>query len=236
MTTRKKSQMMTTENPAQQNYKMIARHFPWYSESHMEADRSDIDEKYKDIHSACQKILSLEPLSLLLIGQYGTGKTYVLHAMVRHLSRLMWPSFQAFHAENLKIRSAVSMMETYALSMMRDVALITHYELVRMLRSSIGQDQDCFFDRSIKDTPAGRRVVFIDDVGRGYDDKGGFNLSLLDEYFDWRWRRRLATIVTSNKTIKELNDWEGWGRIVDRFADEKWMKVVPLTGKSKRRS
>ncbi len=219
----------------QRSYEGLAKNFPWYSESHVLADRPDISKKYKDVHTACQRIVTKHPLSLLVIGQFGTGKTHILHAIMRHLSRLLWPEFEMRFPVKAKAGTSDT-IRTFAFCMMEEVALITHHELVRMLRSSVGQEQDVYFDRAIRETPAGHQIVLLDDLGWGYDDKGGFNLSLLNEYFDWRWRRRLATIVTSNKTLKELNEWEGWERIVDRFADEEWMKVVPLTGRSKRRS
>jgi hypothetical protein len=78
------------------------------------------------------------------------------------------------------------------------------------------------------------RIMMIDDLGRAYEDKSGWNLSLQEEFFNYRWEHQLPTFVTTNYTSDDLRKWEGWQRIVDRLGDKNWMTAYIIPGGSKR--
>jgi DNA replication protein DnaC len=161
-----------------------------------------------------------EPRGLLLSGSVGCGKTAAMYLVL--VGYLQW-----FIHQNLDqfIQSAEVLKA--------QVSAVTHYELVRDLR-------EYFLDREDE----GERpsmpyshvpLLCVDDLGRGYDDKHGMNLTQLDELFDLRWREERLTVVTTNKTPEELKAWSGWERIIDRLLDPSWNRTFNVGGESGRR-
>jgi len=165
---------------------------------------------------------------LLLSGPVGTGKTSALYVLFKHL---IWKFFRENIASQLeREESDRAPIESLIKCLGRQFAFLTHFELIRQLRayyerSNLGDEQPEIFRVPL---------LFIDDLGRGYDDKSGWNLALLDEFFDLRYQHRLRIFVTTNKTPQELRAWENWERIIDRLCDPSWMRTAMMGGKSKR--
>lgn len=156
---------------------------------------------------------------VFLTGPKGVGKTSVLALLLKaYLRAARCEIVEALPDSDIAL-------ERMGLFDRVDVGFCTHEELVNALRS------DDFTERMI----LRRRVMFIDDFGRGYDDKSGWNLSRQDDYFDRRWRNRCPTFMTSNLSPKQLRSWQGWDRVVDRIADPRWMEVFIINSESKRK-
>lgn len=163
---------------------------------------------------------------LFLSGPVGTGKTSTLYVILKYL---LWERFLvSLEKESSRdvprdAYQIVSALGSY-------YAFVTHFELVRQLRA--------YYERSkLQDEqPAIFRcpLLFVDDLGRGYDDKAGWNTALLDEFFDCRYQHRRRIFASTNKTPQELRNWDSWERVVDRLCDPSWMYTATVTGKSKR--
>lgn len=124
-------------------------------------------------------------------------------------------------------------IEQYYLFRVRRIIALTHSELIQRLRSSVSDSGALSKSSALFDA---EYILLLDDLGRGYDDKSGWNLSLQDEYFDYRWKNNLPTFVTTNLTRDQLRSWAGWERIVDRLGDPNWMSAFTLGGDSKRKA
>jgi DNA replication protein DnaC len=94
---------------------------------------------------------------------------------------------------------------------------LTHNQFITRLRNNPSHEDwwDC-------------ELLLLDDIGRGQDDNSGWNISLQEEFFDYRWKRKLPTFITSNITPSAFRSWPGWGRIVRRLADEDWMITIVI--------
>jgi len=166
-----------------------------------------------------------EPRGLVLTGDVGTGKTSLLYIIRKKY--LATKFGQEKPILNKLAESSPNYFETKTLGQwLRDKhRWESHHSLVRELRTNPGDyataDPEC---------------LFVDDLGAGYDDEAGWNLSLLEEYFDSRWSKKLLTFISTNKRPGELRQWKNWGRIIDRLADPNWNYIVNLGEQSLRRS
>lgn len=195
------------------------------------------------ILSLYERIDSIKPNetnSLFLIGDVGVGKTAILYFLqsIIPLLRIKTIIDSMFAKEFSKDQAyaLAANCESQFKYYNKSIKLLTFSELIKDLRNIvtgayIGDVHGYTRVEEGKPLP----IHLIDDFGRGYEDKAGWNLSLLEEYFDLRWRYNLPTIITTNLTPEMLNDLEGWDRIVDRLADKTWMKHWVIPGKSKRR-
>lgn len=169
---------------------------------------------------------SANPKGLLLSGPVGTGKTSALYVIFKHL---LWMIFGERIAGEQR-RDVPMSADQIISGLGRQYSFLTHFELIRQLRayyerSNLNDEQPVIFRVPL---------LFIDDLGRGYDDKSGWNVALLDEFFDHRYQHRLRVFVTTNKTPQELRAWDNWERVIDRLCDPSWMCTAIMAGKSKR--
>ena len=184
-----------------------------------------IDESYRaDVHGCL--IGDNDEKGLFVSGPVGTGKTSTLYVMLKFL---LWHRFLAIYSSQVDCDIPEDAHQIIS-NLGRQYSFVTHFELVRQLRayyehSNIEDRHPPIFHHPL---------LFVDDLGRGYDDKSGWNTALLDEFFDYRYQRRLRVFVTTNKTPQELRNWEGWERVVDRLCDPSWMRTATVTGESKR--
>lgn len=164
----------------------------------------------------------------VLVGPLGCGKSSDLAIILRiYLERLLENTMETLKADADTWR--LEGLRDYAGQIQRtgfllpkiDAFFMTHAELIRQLRDG-------------GEIPL-RKLALIDDFGRGYDDKAGWNLSLQEEYFDWRWRFRLPTFITTNLTPVQLRSWAGWERIIDRIGDPGWMAALAVNRESGRK-
>ena len=156
---------------------------------------------------------------IFLTGPVGTGKTHALYAITRLLiRRLVAQQLKAWGVvlenDDPSIEGALGI--NLRLGLIDHIKIVTHFEFIRQLREAISTERGMYgvFPESI---------LMIDDLGRGHDDKSGWNLSLQDEFFDLRWKAgNKPVFITTNLTPNELRSWPGWTRIIDRLCDPGW--------------
>lgn len=78
-----------------------------------------------------------------------------------------------------------------------------------------------------------RPMLLLDDLGREY--RSEMTISDFEEFVEYRYARCLATVVVSNLDPKALTAIPGYGRVVDRFRDPRWLELVMVAGESMRR-
>lgn len=185
-------------------------------------------EYQEQVREVIDSLFSDKPKGIFLTGDVGTGKTSIL--------RIIWK----YVISGLTIeywRSLRKQVKMYEPNMDHGLAgaigwqynFLTNWELVRDLRNLTSDENRGFADDHVK-----TQFLFIDDLGRGFEDKSGWNLALQDEFFDARWQECLPTFISTNKTPDELRGWEGWSRIVDRLADPSWMVMLAIGDGSRR--
>lgn len=168
------------------------------------------------VEKAIAQLLAGEPKGLLLSGNVGAGKSSIMAVVARgYFEGLLTPP-ESYPPAKIVAERLINW--------------VTHGELINILRAH---------DRTAPgagtypmELMAG--ILFIDDLGRGYEDKSDWNLALQDEFFDWRWTHKRTIFATTNKTPEELRRWPGWERAVDRICDPAWMTCVVASGPSKR--
>ena len=163
---------------------------------------------------------------LFLSGPVGTGKTSTLYVILKYL---LWERFLV-SLEQESSRDVPQSADQIISALGRHYAFVTHFELVRQLRAYYERSELHDAQPVIFRCP----LLFVDDLGRGYDDKAGWNTALLDEFFDYRYQHRRRIFASTNKTPQELRNWESWERVVDRLCDPSWMHTATMMGKSKR--
>lgn len=75
-------------------------------------------------------------------------------------------------------------------------------------------------------------VLIFDNFGKHHDSK--YFQTELYNLIEHRYMHKLITIVTSNLSIKELNEMKGYEDIADRFQDKSIYDIIPLQGQNKR--
>lgn len=95
--------------------------------------------------------------------------------------------------------------------------------LQKMHRPRPGEDYDVFFDNVKK-----RKHLIIDDVGMG-SKSTEWEMAELEDIVNYRYKERLFTVVTTNRTLEELPE-----RVVSRFFDPEVSEVVINEGKDYR--
>jgi len=189
------------------------------SPRHIEADVNKIDKRIRPIvEASIDSLFTDKPRGLLLLGAVGCGKTSILSIVVKEYMR-------RYFAEN-------EIPEGHFLNSYINLKFVTHAELISILRSAAAET-DGIPPLARYDWKKG--IILIDDLGRGYDDSSGWNQTLQDEFFDYRWRNKFPTFMTTNYNKEELLSWPGWERTIDRIADPDWLTAVVVPGDSRRR-
>lgn len=179
-----------------------------------------------------------KPTGLLLLGPVGTGKTSALHLAWRRYWLLCASTYYGSNG-TLPVGGddedgiVEYLNERAWLPCTYPVHFYRHGELVKALRSAHDEGRGGL---GAAVSPYHTGLVILDDFGRAYDDRAGWNEALQFEWFDWRWCHRLPTLISTNMTKEELNEQPGqWAAIVDRLADKRWMIPYSISGTSKRR-
>jgi DNA replication protein DnaC len=191
----------------------------------------------KDIRAASIESLDSlhgdNPRGMLIMGPVGTGKTSLLWLIAKERIN-KWCVRVSLYLEKLRDEYGEEWLEHLHSTPFQLITIIKHSDVVRELREhrTAGYEYSATFPETLK-----RRVICIDDLGVGYDDQSGWNRSLQEEWFDWRWENRMPLIITTNKGRggeHGLRNWPGWTRIVDRIADPQFTITVALPGESQR--
>jgi DNA replication protein DnaC len=184
------------------------------------------------VNESIGSLYGYTPRGLLIMGPVGTGKTSLIWLIVLERIREYFSQCEA-RLEQLRANYGEGWLDDlYEETRRRLITVIKHGDVVRELREHRIADCAETFPEILR-----RRLICIDDLGVGHDDQVGWNLSLQEEWFDWRWENRLPLIITTNKGRSGehgLRSWPGWARIVDRIADPEYMIAISLPGKSKR--
>jgi DNA replication protein DnaC len=176
-----------------------------------------------------------DPLGLLLLGPIGSGKTSALALVVQHhVQKRLSQATQitkhwAERTDDKDWARAAARYHNFGLT------VFTHGEFVTALRAH----KETHKHATSYPIELRAPIVIIDDLGRGFEDQGDWNMYLQDEWFDWRWRAGLPLLITSNKTDEPgprcIRSWLGWERIVDRICDPAFMTTVVINNESRRR-
>ena len=208
---------------------------------HQHLDSARVDGRvWTLVLGSITSLFTTEPHGLFLTGPVGTGKTALLWLIRAEYAKQM----ATVYATDKEIRADAEreaasqapiedQIELYYCYRMGVFQIQTHGELIQDLRNSVKENGGLDRTGALFNP---KTILLLDDLGRGYDDKGGWHLSLQDEYFDWRWKNNLPTYVTTNLTAKQLREWPGWTRIIDRLVDPAWMRSCTVGGGSRRRA
>ncbi len=162
-----------------------------------------------------ESLMSLEsekPQGLFLSGDVGSTKTATLRMMQTYL-----------HAK-LEVQEIAEDSPEHHSPQYR---FIKFEQLIGWLRK----------DKSNEEETSGpyEKYLFIDDLARGYQDEKGWNLSLLDEFFDSRWEWEKIMFVSTNLSLENIRETPNWARIMDRLLDPQWMISCSTGAESRRR-
>jgi len=205
------------ENQESQNYDDCLRAL--LSPRHIGTNLDQIDDQIKPIvKKSIDSLFTNHPRGLILIGDVGCGKTSVLSVIIKEYIKR--------HFANKKIPDG------HPPNIYANIKMVTHAELISKLRSENSENERV---PPIAGQDWKKSIILIDDLGRGYDDKLGWNQTLQDEFFDFRWKNILPTFISTNYNKEELRSWPGWERIVDRIADPNWLTAVVVPGESRRK-
>lgn len=189
-----------------------------------------VDQAYKEvITQTIDQILAGNTVGLCLAGNIGVGKSSAMYLIMKYVLTAQYVTFLEGMEGEIEHRNYWD-GERAVIATKGNLIILTHFELTRALRQAYDgnerfPERPYFLDAS---------YLFVDDFGRGYDDRSGWNVALLEEYIDDRWRNKRPMFITTNKRPEELRAWDGYARIIDRLLDPAWMRKVWIGGKSKR--
>ncbi len=156
---------------------------------------------------------------LFLVGSVGTGKTSILAYIAYRLAR---------YADYTSVANYDDQGREYTSSIHGKLKFITATGLFNMFFGWRDIDIANRLEKMVNFP-----VLMIDDLGREY--RSDFPTSRFEEFIEHRYANELTTIVTSNISPVALVEMKEFERIVDRFKDSKWMRLLTVTGKSQRK-
>jgi DNA replication protein DnaC len=158
-------------------------------------------------------------IGLFLTGSVGVGKTSAL----AHIAFRITQNMGYFH-----LPSMPEIQDHWSSSAPDFMAYISTAKLFDLF-FKLGSGPHEAYLRELAKKP----LVMLDDLGREYRTE--LPVSRFEEFIEHRYGAALATIVTTNLTTESIKNLPGLERIVDRFRDSKWMKLLKLSGKSMRK-
>lgn len=183
-------------------------------------------------------VLSKEPRGFLFTGSYGVGKTSALLLAWKCIAwhrayAIAWYMLKDHNQKQTDMLVDALIDDRYIFRTLR-VYFRTQSELIKDLRDAV--DGVAYVYTSAPEQPHLGNVLLVDDLGRGYDDRSGWNVGLQYDLIDHRWRNKLPTFFTTNLTGKQMRGMSPeWGASVDRIADPTWIEPWAIGGSSKRR-
>ena len=178
-----------------------------------------MDEMKQPFIDIVDSLFTERPKGLFVMGDVGIGKSAILYLLQMYLKAGVIIEMMD---KWLSIEDCIKKAESKTI-------ILSHFKLTGKLREAQREENR---DRSnpVTYTP----FVFIDDLGRDYEDQNGWNLTLFEEYIDHRWLNALTLFISTNKTKKELMSWDGYARVIDRLIDKSWMVVKNMGSGSRR--
>jgi len=201
-----------------------ARRMPWRFRN------VTLDRIHDDLRSSVEAAINefAHPIQgrkgLLLSGDVGVGKTAALWVLVKYYYAYRFLVDKTEQDPNGS-EGPEQWNEDPA-----SMIYLTHFKLSGELRdyhrhTDVGANQPESYWRPL---------VAIDDLGTRFEDKAGWNIAIEYDFFNRRWERGLPLYCTTNKSIAELRETEGWARIADRLADPAWIITAGTDSESQR--
>lgn len=75
-------------------------------------------------------------------------------------------------------------------------------------------------------------VLFLDDLGAEYGSE--FSMTAFTNIIEYRYAQYKPTFITSNYSVAELREIDGYARIASRLNQENWMQHLSYQGADKR--
>lgn len=210
--------------------KMVRYEFNLHYRSQFEADlrkaTTDVYGKLpvERLTAAVDSLFTDKPRGFIVLGDFGVGKTSMLSLVMKEYLKALVPIIIKEISDKPEIFRILNDTNFAAIVNpinRASIICVSQEELINLLR----------------DYPAylNKRIVLIDDLGRGYEDRSGWNLALQTEYLENRYIKRLPTFITTSKETSQLREWDGWELIVDRIGHPDWLDSFRIGGKSKRK-
>lgn len=198
---------------------------------HIMASIEEVDKRIRPkIQSIIDNLYTDGRKGAYIMGNIGSGKSSVLSilfkAAIEHKFRRVVDWLRENGREHVAHYNAPSIEMDFKL------IYITHSELIREIRGHIKEHDE---SSMIPYRLANADIIFIDDFGRAYDDKAGWNVSIQDEFFDWRWVNKKHLFITSNYRPDTIREWEGYGRIISRITDPGYADIIQVPGGDRRK-
>lgn len=207
--------------------------------AHQSATIEGIDPGVRNL---VQQAIERDNKGILLMGPVGCGKTSVMALALKSYLLKAEIYFEQRFQSGAYVEAGNGMYENIesggfgSIHAYPDYWYGTHADIIRELRDwNVGVEAN---QRDMIPSAISKSRIYIDDFGRVYSDKSGWNMSLQEEYFDFLWRNRRRVFVTTNITPEEFNrvrkNNSEWSRIYDRLYDSSWVTRIVMANKSKR--
>jgi DNA replication protein DnaC len=172
-----------------------------------------------EINAYLDEQLYANGVGLFITGAVGVGKTSIL----AHIAFRITKSMGYTHLPSMPERQDFWSSQAPA-----NIGYISTSKLFDLFfKLGNGPHENSLRDLSKKP------VLLLDDLGREY--RSELPVSRFEEFIELRYGASLATIITTNLPPIELIKLPGLERVVDRFRDSKWMKLLTLMGNSIRK-
>jgi DNA replication protein DnaC len=194
-----------------------------------------------------EEMFEEERKGLILMGPVGVKKSGSLALLLKYYLKQQEAKIQLQIAGYKKQRSGCEEVDDYIIKQwigwaFSDFVFLTHADLVQHLRRHYGSEGD-YGSRYNQTLPNHlmRRYLFLDDFGRGFYDKSGWNLFLESEFWDYRYVNNLPVYLTTNysqdqlKAMRQDHSQIEMTRIVDRLCDPAWMRFLSMADEPKMR-
>ncbi len=197
---------------------------------HVQASIGEVDKKIRSvIQSIIKALYTDDQKGAYIMGNIGSGKSSILAILFKAAIDHKFKRVKEWLKENNRdTLSHYNAPKFFAFNLI----YMTHSELIRVLREHIKNNE---YSSMVPYNLREADIVFIDDFGRAFDDKAGWNVSIQDEFFDWRWVNKKPIFLTSNYRPETIKEWEGYGRIISRITDPGYADIIQVPGGDRRK-
>lgn len=153
----------------------------------------------------------LQPASLVCCGNFGTGKTGAMIAVMHRVFELRVGTLQGIP----------------------EWRYVRYGDFSREILRVLYDEHKPIGELSFSTKP----ILLIDDVMYSTDRTGKTEQAVF-EVIDYRVSRKLSTLISTNIPPSQLrvkSEWEQWGATVDRLCDSRYSGIVNFAGESRRK-